>query len=93
MAGKPGKGGVKGRSGAPGRTKPAGPGRQPTKATLEQGTIVMLSQVWPNGEHADLGRGLVGQVKRINDSSDRVVTIPQEDGSEIRIVIGINTRD
>lgn len=63
-----------------------GAGRPVTKATLTEGIIVFLSQVYPDGNHADLGRGIVGKVER--KDGHRVVVIPQNDGSELRIVIG-----
>jgi len=65
-----------------------GAGRPATKATLREGVIVLISQVWPDKSNVDLGRGIVGGVESIKESSDRLVTIPQKDGSEIRIVIG-----
>lgn len=85
MAGKPG------RTGNPGQSRHwAGPGRNPTKAVLREGVIVFLSQTWPDGSYADLGRGLISEVKRL-EGGDRCVIVPQADGSELRIVIGENS--
>jgi hypothetical protein len=75
--------GKAGRSGAPGVTRPAGPGRKPTKAVIHAGDSLMISQVCPDGM-ADLGRGQAS-VTRIGNS--RLITIPQADGSEIRILL------
>jgi hypothetical protein len=75
--------GKAGRSGAPGKTRPAGPGRNPTKAIIRAGDNLMISQVYPGGM-ADLGRGRAS-VTRIGNS--RLITVLQADGSEIRIVL------
>lgn len=64
-----------------------GAGRPPQSATIKVGAPLMISQVWrgPNGtDYADLGKGHA-QIERIGSS--RVIIIPQEDGSEIRVLI------
>lgn len=66
-----------------------GAGRPLTTATLREGAIVFLSQVWPSGDNAALGRGIVGKIERL-EGGDRCVVIPQKDGSELRIVIGVD---
>lgn len=82
--------GKRGKTGNPGQRRHwAGPGRNPTKAILKEGVIVFISQVWPNEDNVDLGRGIVGEIKRLK-GGDRCVVIPQPDGSELRIVIGMD---
>ncbi len=64
-----------------------GAGAPPKSATIRVGAPLMISQVWrgPNGtDYADLGKGHA-RIERVGVS--RVVVIPQEDGSEIRILI------
>jgi hypothetical protein len=64
-----------------------GAGRPPTQATLRaHDTFVLISQVWPDATSADLGRGVVGAVRRVN--GDHLIVVPQKDGSELRILIG-----
>lgn len=75
--------GTKGHSGAPGKTRPAGPGRNVSKAVIHTGDNLMISHVYPDGM-ADLGRGQA-KVTRIGNS--RLITVPQADGSEIRILL------
>lgn len=95
MAGKPGKSGQHRKTGAPALP---GAGRQPKQALLTPGTLVFISQVWPVstaypvGGYADMGRGIVATVERIKGGADRLVKIPQPDGSEIRIVIAPEER-
>lgn len=58
-------------------------GRPLASITIRQDTPVMISQVYPDGI-APLGKG-AAQVKRIG--GNRVIVVPQEDGSEIRILV------
>lgn len=82
--------GIKGKTGNPGQRRHwAGPGRKPTRATIQEGMIVMISYVGSDG-HADLGRGIVSEVER-KKGADRCVIVSQADGSELRIIIGENT--
>ena len=60
-----------------------GAGRPATKATIREGTGLMLSHVYPDGT-ADLGRG-VASIEAVGRS--RLIKIPQKDGSEIRILV------
>lgn len=71
--------GTKGKSGG----LRDGAGRRPSKATIHTGSALMLTQVYPEGT-ADLGSGLA-TVEGIGRS--RLIKIPQEDGSEIRILV------
>jgi len=59
-------------------------GRRPSKAILEAGRGVFVTHVAPEGT-TDLARGVIGKVERIGQ--DRLVIIPQKDGSEIRILV------
>lgn len=59
-------------------------GRRITSATIRTGDGLLLSQVYPDGGYADLGRGAVTVTGRGNS---RIITIPQPDGSEIRILL------
>lgn len=61
-----------------------GAGRPVTKATIENGDGLMLSQVYTDG-FADLGRGraIVEKVA----GHGRLIKIAQDDGSEIRILV------
>lgn len=71
---------------ASGGTRP-GAGRPLELATIRVGAPLMVSQVWrgPDGtNYADLGKGHA-KIERIGAS--RVIIIPQEDGSEIRVLI------
>lgn len=63
--------------------KREGAGRPLSSITIRQDTPVTISQVYPDGI-APLGRG-VAQVKRT--PAGRMIVIPQEDGSEIRILV------
>lgn len=69
------------------RTKGApalpGAGRPPTTATIAAGDGLLISHVLPDGT-ADLGRG---RATIAHLGRDRLITILQEDGSEIRIVV------
>jgi hypothetical protein len=56
---------------------------QQATAIIRAGDSLMISQVYPDGM-ADLGRGQVS-VTKIGNS--RLITVPQADGSEIRIVL------
>lgn len=67
----------------PGAPALPGAGRPPKSATIREGTPIMISQVYPDGM-ADLGRGKA-TIRR--QGLSRIVVIPQEDGSEIRILI------
>lgn len=60
-----------------------GAGRRPSKATIHNGTGLMLTQVYPNGT-ADLGHG-IATIEAVGRS--RLIKIPQNDGSEIRILV------
>lgn len=66
-----------------GLTRAPGAGRPPKSATIREGAPLMISQVYPDGM-ADLGRGKA-EIRRQGQS--RIVAIPQDDGSEIRILI------
>lgn len=67
-----------------GRPRAPGAGRRATTAIVHAGDGVLISQVYPDESYADLGRGRA-EVKRIGNG--RLITLPQEDGSEIRILI------
>lgn len=58
-------------------------GRPITKATIQDGDGLMISQVYAGGT-ADLGRGRA-EVEKIGNS--RLIKIVQADGSEIRILV------
>lgn len=76
--------GIKGKTGNPGQPRHwAGPGRPATKATIKNGSGLMLTHVYPNGT-ADLGRGIATIEAK---GRSRLIKIPQEDGSEIRILV------
>jgi hypothetical protein len=66
-----------------------GAGPHPKLAVLRAGAIVSVTLVYPEGVVA-IGRiALVTSVERIKGGrGDRLVKIPQSDGSELRIVIG-----
>lgn len=83
MAGKKGHGGKPGRSGAPGVTRPAGPGRMPRSAIIRDGAFLMVKHVFVDGT-ANIGQGYV-EIRRAG--TGRLIVIPQEDGSEIRIAL------
>lgn len=85
MTGRPGKGGRKGRSGGarPKVREDDGRGRPPKSYTIKAGSPLMISQVYPDG-YADLGRGQA-EIRKVGTM--RVIAVPQDDGSEIRIVI------
>jgi hypothetical protein len=76
--------GGKGSGGARKKARPDDKrGRAATKATIREGTGLLLSHVLPDGT-ADLGRGRA-VVKALG--RDRLITLPQDDGSEIRILV------
>lgn len=58
-------------------------GRPVTKATIQDGDGLMISQVYAGGT-ADLGRGRA-EITKIGTS--RMIKIVQADGSEIRILL------
>lgn len=58
-------------------------GRPVTKATIQDGDGLMISQVYAGGT-ADLGRGRA-MITKIGH--DRLIAITQADGSEIRILV------
>lgn len=58
-------------------------GRRPVKAEAREGDGVMISHVFPDGT-ADLGRG-VARIRKVGNG--RIIVLPQDDGSEIRILI------
>ena len=58
-------------------------GRPTTKATIQSGDGLMISQVYAGGT-ADLGRGKA-EIEKIGNS--RLIKIVQADGSEIRILV------
>lgn len=60
-----------------------GAGRPVVKATIKEGAGLFLSHVLPDGT-ADLGRGRAS-IRALG--RDRLITIPQDDGSEIRILV------
>lgn len=60
-----------------------GAGRPATKATIKNGVGLMLTHVYSDGA-ADIGRG-VATIEAIGRS--RLIKIPQDDGSEIRILV------
>jgi len=68
----------------PGAPALKGAGRPASRAILEAGRGVFVTHVAPEGT-TDLARGVIGKVERIGQ--DRLVIIPQEDGSEIRILV------
>jgi hypothetical protein len=67
----------------PGALALPGAGRPATKATINDGDGLMISQVYAGGT-ADLGRGKA-EIEKIGNS--RLVKIVQADGSEIRILV------
>lgn len=67
----------------PGAPALPGAGRPPKSATIREGAPLMISQIYPDGT-ANLGSGKA-TIRRQGQS--RIVAIPQEDGSEIRILI------
>lgn len=77
----------------PGTVYAPGAGRPPEQAIIRAGAIVSISQVYLDGGVALLGDiALVRSVERIKGGKgDRVVKIPQSDGSELRIVVGWDT--
>lgn len=76
--------GGKGSGGARKKARPDDKrGRAATKATIRAGAGLFLSHVLPDGT-ADLGRGRASITAL---GHDRLITIPQDDGSEIRILI------
>ncbi len=58
-------------------------GRPVSKATIREGAGLFITQVCPDGT-ADLGRGRVVVEAH---GRDRIIKIPQVDGSEIRILV------
>lgn len=60
-----------------------GAGRRPSKATIRNGTALMIIKVYPEGT-ADLGSG-IATIEGIGCS--RLIKIPQKDDSEIRILV------
>lgn len=68
------------RTGAP---RKAGAGRRISTAKIRAGAGVFITQVCQDGT-ADLGRG---RAAITGIGHDRIITIPQEDGSEIRIIV------
>jgi len=69
----------------PGAPALKGAGRPASRAILEAGRGVFVTHVAPEGT-TDLARGVIGKVERLG-RSDRLIVIPQEDGSEIRILV------
>ena len=67
----------------PGAPALPGAGRPVTRATINDGDGLMLSQVYAGGT-ADLGRGKA-RIEKIGNS--RLIKIDQADGSEIRILL------
>jgi hypothetical protein len=75
--------GKKGRSGAPGVTRPAGPGRNPKTATIRAGNPVSATRVFAAGvEHIGTGTATIERV-----STERVVRIALEDGSTLVLTV------
>lgn len=66
-----------------GKPRAPGAGRPVAKATIKQGAGLFVTQVYPDGT-ADLGRGRA-TIERLGN--DRLIKIPQTDGSEIRILV------
>lgn len=66
-----------------GNPRAPGAGRPIAKATIKAGAGVFINQVYPEGT-ADLGRG---RAEITSIGRDRLIKLPQEDGSEIRILI------
>ncbi len=66
-----------------GKARAPGAGRPVAKAVIKQGDGLFINHVFPNGT-ADLGRGRV-TIERLGN--DRLIKVPQPDGSEIRILI------
>lgn len=67
----------------PGAPALPGAGRPVTKATIQDGDGLMISQVYAGGT-ADLGRGKA-KITKIGNS--RLIKLVQADGSEIRILV------
>lgn len=78
------RGGWRNPAAAENGRKATGGGRPPTRAVINTGDGVLVSQVYPDGGYVDLGRGKVAIEGR---GRSRIVLIPQDDGSVIRIVI------
>lgn len=75
--------GKKGRSGAPGVSRPAGPGRNPQTATIRAGNPIMATRVYPDGTER-VGTG-VATIERV--STERVVRVQLDDGSTLVLTI------
>lgn len=60
-----------------------GAGRPMVRAVIREGDGLMISQVWPDGGYADVGRG---QVRIEGRGHARTIVVTQADGSEIRIL-------
>lgn len=83
MSPMPGK---KGRSGAPGVSKAAGPGRAPKGARIEVGAPIFVSETTTEGAYTDIGRGKVVEVVR--SGTDRILVIERADGrGKIRLLV------
>lgn len=84
--------GIKGRSGAPGKSRKAGPGRHPRTLVLQAGTLVSIARVHSNeaepatpaAEH-----GMVRSVQR-GEQGARSVSIVLEDGSTLYITVTLD---
>ena len=59
-----------------------GTGPKPKTATIKTDAPLRISQSWPTGDYADLGKGHA-LIER--QGSSRIILVPQEDGSTIRI--------
>lgn len=71
--------GVKGKSGAPGVSRPAGPGRLPQKFTLELGKRYGISRKDSNGKFLPIQLATVAEIDR------KTTVLEFDDGSRITI--------
>ena len=68
----------------PGTVYAPGAGRPPKSATIRDGAPIRVLQSFPGGGVTDLGTG-IAEIERQGQS--RVILLPQDDGSIIRIWI------
>lgn len=59
-----------------------GAGAKPKTATIRNDAPIRVSQSWPNGDYVDLGKGHASIERQ---GASRIILLPQDDGSVIRI--------
>ena len=84
MNGERRRGGWSNPASADNGLKAKGQGRPVTKAIIRDGDGIMISRVFSDGGYADYGKGIARIEGR---GHSRIIVIPQDDGSEIRILV------